>query len=154
MFFKSMSRAAMEAAEAAWQANEGSARQKCLAQLFMTSANTAFQRLSKEVPDERRFYAQIKTVVHLAMRDFKREHYLEVTLPDHLYFVEVRLMEPVVWFCPLSYALADSPHLRLLMEGKAPVRIESRDSPLYTSGHANWNKYVERTTKAKRFAYR
>lgn len=153
MFFKSMTRADMESAEALWQSNEGAARQECLAKLFMTSANEAFHKLSNETPDGVEFHRRVKSVVHLAMRDFKREHFLEVTLPDHEYYLDVRLNEPIIWFMPPSYTLAPSTKLRQLFHGSAPVRIHSAESPYYTSGYGNWDKYVEEMTKNRRFAY-
>ena len=153
MFFKSMSRASMEQAEAAWQANEGSARQKCLAQLFMTSAANALRQLLDLHPTTYVQRREAQHVVHLVMRDFKREHYLECTLPDHLYWLQVDMSDPAAWFMPLTYTLRQSPLMEQLAEGKAPVRIECKDSPLYASGHGNWKKYVERMSKAHRFIY-
>ena len=150
MIPKTMPQAAMEAAEQAWQAHEGAARQKSLAALLMTFVSEKVRECVEEHGFQSNLGASALMVVSMqALLQFQKDHLVEVDLGDSTkYFVLVKFESSQEG---RTYRLEYSDGLRALQNGTAPVKIHHFSSPYYATGHGHWDRH---RTQAMRTAAR
>ena len=145
MIPKTMPQAAMEAAEQAWQAHEGAARQKSLAALLMTFVSEKVREAAEHSGLKRQLDAQTATrVAQKAFTQFQKHHLWEIDLRDTTqYQIEVVMLFDV-HRRPIGYDFKLSDGLLALQEGKAAVSVHHFSSPYYATGHGNWERHHER----------
>jgi len=138
----------MEAAEQAWQAHEGAARQKSLAALLMTFVSEKTREYVEERGLHNRLDASaLRVVTTQAFLQFQKDHLVEVDLGDSAkYFVAVRLGysdSPE----GRTYSIEYSDDLRALQTGTAPVKVHHFSSPYYATGHGHWDRHREQAMR-------